>query len=224
MKHFGNENYKPENYRYIGKVNVPRKDAREIVTGKCTFLDDFTLPRMLIGRALRSPHAHARIVHIDVEKAKKVEGVAAVLTYKDVDQSWKMGWPPMKPILGQELMYVGDPVALIAAETREIADAAAELIEVEYEVLPSVLDGMKAVKDGAPQLYPDQFKNNIVTPGYPPFQKDGPFWHLVKGDVDKGFEECAYIAEDTVEFSKMAAPTATSRARYPRLCPRQSWP
>ena len=208
MKHFGNENYKPENYRYIGKVNVSRKDAREIVTGKCTFLDDFTLPRMLIGRALCSSHAHARIVHIDVEKAKKVEGVAAVLTYKDVDQSWKMGWPPMKPILGQELMYVGDPVALIAAETREIADAAAELIEVEYEVLPSVLDGMEAVKDGAPQLYPDQFKNNIVTPGYPPFQKDGPFWHLVKGDVDKGFEECAYIAEDTVEFSKMAAPAA----------------
>ena len=202
MKHFRNENYKPENYRYIGKVNVSRKDAREIVTGKCTFLDDFTLPRMLIGRALRSPHAHARIVHIDVEKAKKVEGVAAVLTYKDVDQSWKMGWPPMKPILGQELMYVGDPVALIAAETREIADAAAELIEVEYEVLPSVLDGMEAVKDGAPQLYPDQFKNNIVTPGYPPFQKDGPFWHLVKGDVDKGFEECAYIAEDTVEVFK----------------------
>ena len=208
MRHFGNENYKPENYRYVGKVNVPRKDAKEIVTGKCTFLDDFTLPRMLIGRALRSPHAHARIVHINVEKARKLEGVAAVLTYKDVDQSWKMGWPPMKPILGQDLLYVGDPVALIAAETREIADAAAELIEVEYEVLPAVLDGMEAAKDGAPQLYPGQFKNNIVTPGYPPFQKDGPFWHLIKGDVDKGFEECAYIAEDTVEFSKMAAPAA----------------
>ena len=208
MKHFGNENYKPENYRYVGKVNVPRKDAKEIVTGKCTFLDDFTLPRMLIGRALRSPHAHARIVHIDVEKARKLEGVAAVLTYKDVDQSWKMGWPPMKPILGQDLLYVGVPVALIAAETREIADAAAELIEGEYGGLPAVLDGMEAAKDGAPQLYPGQFKNNIVTPGYPPFQKDGPFWHLIKGDVDKGFEECAYIAEDTVEFSKMAAPAA----------------
>lgn len=208
MKHFGNENYKPENYRYIGKVNVPRKDAREIVTGKCTFLDDFTLPRMLIGRALRSPYAHARIVNINVEKAKKMEGVAAVLTYKDIDQSWRMGWPPTKPILGQELMYVGDPVALIAAESKEIADAAAELIEVEYEELPAVLDGMEAVKDGAPQLYPDLYKNNIVTPGYPPFQKDGPFWHLVKGDPDKGFEECAYIAEDTIEFSKMAAPAA----------------
>lgn len=213
MKHFGNENYSQENYRYVGRVNVPRKDAREIVTGKCTFLDDFTLPRMLIGRAKRSPHAHARIKSINVEKAKKLNGVAAVLTYKDIDQSWLMGWPPMKPILGETVLYVGDPVALVAAETREIADEAIELIEVEYEVLPAVTSGIEAIKDGAPQLYPDMFKNNIVTPGYPPFQKDGPFWHLVKGDPEKGFEECAYIAEDTVEFSKMAAPASPEPPR-----------
>lgn len=208
MKHFGNENYSPENYRYVGRVNVPRKDAREIVTGKCTFLDDFSLPQLLIGRARRSPHAHARIKSINVEKARALNGVAAVLTYKDIDQSWLMGWPPMKPILGERVLYVGDPVALVAAETREIADEAIELIEVEYEVLPAVTSGIEAIKDGAPQLYPGMFKNNIVTPGYPPFQKDGPFWHLVKGDPEKGFEECAYIAEDTVEFSKMAAPAS----------------
>lgn len=208
MKHFGNENYSSENYRYVGRVNVPRKDAREIVTGKCTFLDDFSLPQLLIGRAKRSPHAHARIKSINVEKARALNGVAAVLTYKDIDQSWLMGWPPMKPILGERVLYVGDPVALVAAETREIADEAIELIEVEYEVLPAVTSGIEAIKDGAPQLYPGMFKNNIVTPGYPPFQKDGPFWHLVKGDPEKGFEECAYIAEDTVEFSKMAAPAS----------------
>ena len=170
MKHFGNENYSPENYRYVGRVNVPRKDAREIVTGKCTFLDDFSLPQLLIGRAKRSPHAHARIKSINVEKARALNGVAA--------------------------------------ETREIADEAIELIEVEYEVLPAVTSGIEAIKDGAPQLYPGMFKNNIVTPGCPPFQKDGPFWHLVKGDPEKGFEECACIAEDTVEFSKMAAPAS----------------
>ena len=208
MKHFGNENYTQENYRYVGRVNVPRKDAREIVTGKCTFLDDFTLPQMLIGRSKRSPHAHARIKSINVERAKALNGVAAVLTYKDIDQSWLMGWPPMKPILGETVLYVGDPVALVAAETREIADAAIELIDVEYEVLPAVTSGIEAVKDGAPQLYPGMFEHNIVMPGYPPFQKDGAFWHLVKGDPEKGFEECAYIAEDTVEFSKMAAPAS----------------
>ncbi len=79
---------------------------------------------------------------------------------------------------------------------------------MEYEVLPAVTSGIEAVKDGAPQLYPGMFEHNIVTPGYPPFQKDGAFWHLVKGDPEKGFEECAYIAEDTVEFSKMAAPAS----------------
>ena len=56
MNYFNDENYRPENYRYVGKVNVPRKEARDILTGKCVFLDDFTLPKMLIGRALRSPH------------------------------------------------------------------------------------------------------------------------------------------------------------------------
>ncbi len=208
MKHFGNENYTQENYKYIGRVNVPRKDAKDILTGKCTFLDDFTLPRMLIGRTLRSPYAHARIKNINVDKARALNGVAAVLTWKDVDQNWKLGWPPMKPILGEFVMYAGDLVALVAAETVEIANEALELIEVEYEVLPAVLDGIEALKDDAPQLYPEMFKNNIVTPGFPPFQKDGPFWHLIRGDVEAGFEECEYIAEDTVEFSKMGAPAA----------------
>lgn len=207
MKNFGDQNYNPEQYKYVGKVNVPRKDAAELVTGKAVFLDDFKVPRMLIGKMLRSPYAHARIKSIDVEEAKKLNGVVTVITYKDVDQNWKMGWPPTKPILGEEVMYVGDAVAMVAAETESIAEEALELIKVEYEVLPAVVNALEAVKDGAPQLY-DMFKNNIITPGYPPFQKDGPFWHLVKGDVEKGFEECAYVAEDTVEFAKMPAPNA----------------
>ena len=201
------DDFKPENYRYVGKNAAPRKDAKAIVSGKAVFLDDFTLPGMLIGYTLRSPHPHAMIKSIRTEEAKKQNGVLAVLTYEDVDQSWKMGWPPQKPILCPHLRYIGDPVALIAAVDLETAKKAAELIQVEYEVLPCVTDGMEAIKDGAPQLY-EEFPNNVVTPGYPPFQKDGPFWHLVKGDVEKGFEECASIAEDTVEFAKMPAPLA----------------
>lgn len=208
MKHFDNMNYSPENYNYVGKVNVPRIDGKDLITGKATFLDDFSLPQMLYGRTLRSPHAHAIVKNINVEKAKAVNGVVTVVTWKDVDQNWKVGWPPSKPIISEKVMYVGDVVALVAAESVEIANEAIELIEVEYEVLPSVTSGLEAIKDGAPQLYPEVFKNNIITPGYPPFQKDGPFWHLVKGDIEEGFEECAYIAEDTVEFSKMAAPAA----------------
>ncbi|WP_142501328.1 xanthine dehydrogenase family protein molybdopterin-binding subunit [Klebsiella sp. 2680] len=201
------DDYKPENYRYIGKVNVPRKDAQGIVTGKTTFLDDFSLPRMLTGKSLKSPYAHARIISINTEKAKALKGVAAVLTYKEADPTWLLGYPPSKPILGQEMQYIGDTVALVAAESAEIAMEAIDLIEVEYEQLPVITNGIDAVKEGVTQLY-KEFKNNIVTPGYPPFQKDGPFWHLIRGDVEKGFDECAICAEDTVEFAKMAAPLA----------------
>jgi hypothetical protein len=201
------DEYKPQNYRYIGKINAPRKDARDIVTGKATFLDDFTLPRTLIGKSLKSPYAHALIEEIDVEKARKLKGVAAVITYKEADQNWKLGWPPVKPIVSRKMRYVGDTVALVAAETAEIAKAALDLIEVRYELLPDVIDGISAAKDGAPRLY-EEFERNIVTPGYPPFQKDGPFWQLFKGDVETGFEECAFVADDTVEFAKMAAPMA----------------
>lgn len=195
-----------KDYKYVGK-NVTRKDGKAIVTGKATFLDDYFIPNMLIGKSLKSPHPHAKIISINVDKAKELKGVYAVLTYKDVDQNWLLGWPPQKPIMGEKVLYIGDTVALVAADNEEIAKAAIELIEVEYEILPYVVDGLEAQKEDAPQLYP-QFKQNIVTPGYPPFQKDGPFWRLVKGDIDKGFEECAYIAEDTVSFAKMPAPNA----------------
>lgn len=192
------------NYRYVGK-NTARKDAKDIVTGKAIFLDDFSLPDMLIGKSLKSPYPHARIVSIDTEKAKQLTGVHAVLTYKDVDQNWKMGWPPQKPIMGEKVLYVGDTVALVAADTEEIASRALDLIDVEYEQYAAVYDGISALKDDAPRLY-DAFDHNIVPPGYPPFQKDGAFWHLETGDVEKGFAECEYIAEDTIEFNKMPAP------------------
>ena len=75
-------------------------------------------------------------------------------------------------------------------------------------MLPAVFNGFDALKEGAPELYPDVCVGNVVPPGFPPFQKDGPFWHLIRGDVEEGFKECKYIAEDTVEFAKMAAPAA----------------
>ena len=77
------------NYRYIGK-ETPRKDARNIVTGKAQFFDDIKVPGMLYGKVLRSPHAHANITHIDVSRAKGLTGVRAVLTHKDVPP-WEWG-------------------------------------------------------------------------------------------------------------------------------------
>ncbi|HOO29291.1 MAG TPA: xanthine dehydrogenase family protein molybdopterin-binding subunit, partial [Lachnospiraceae bacterium] len=160
----------PKDYKYVGK-STPRKDAVDIVTGKAVFLDDFNVADQLIGKSLKSPYSHAMIKSIHTEKAKALPGIKAVLTYEDCNQDWKMGWPPQKPILDRHLRYIGDSVALVAGETEEICNEALDLIEVEYDVLPAVYDGLSALEEDAPQLY-DEFKNNIVTPGYPPFQQD----------------------------------------------------
>ncbi|MEM2546368.1 MAG: xanthine dehydrogenase family protein molybdopterin-binding subunit, partial [Candidatus Bathyarchaeia archaeon] len=125
-----------QKYRFIGKP-TPRKDAVDIVTGRARYINDVKLPGMLIGRVLRSPYPHAIIKNIDVEKAKKLPGVKAVLTYKDVPD-WKIGLPLHLRVLDRKVRFVGDSVALVAAETEEIASEALKLINVEYEPLPAV--------------------------------------------------------------------------------------
>jgi CO/xanthine dehydrogenase Mo-binding subunit len=145
-----------EHYRHIGKATV-RKDAVDIVTGSVTYIDDIKMPGMLHGKVLRSPHAHADIKYIDTTKVAQLRGVRAVLTYKDVPD-WKIGIPePHQRVLDRRVRYVGDGVALVAAATPEIAGEALDLIEVDYDVLPSVTDMDEALKPNAPQLYNAQF-------------------------------------------------------------------
>ena len=193
-------------YRYIGK-NTQRLDAVDIVTGKTTFLDDFKLPKMLIGKALRSPHPHAKIKSIDVSTARAMTGVHGVLTYKEVSDSWRVGWPLYRPFMGEKLTYVGDIVALVAAETEEIADEAIDLIQVEYEVLKPVFTALESLAPGAPQMY-ETLPGNLVPPGYPPFQPHGPFWQIKREDIEEGFKKAAFVAEDTIHFNKMCPPLA----------------
>lgn len=193
-------------YKYIGK-NCVRKDAYEIVQGKAIFTDDYAISNLLYGKSMKSPYAHANIISIDTSEAKKLPGVHAVLTHEDCDPNWKFGWPPQKSVLSKRLMYAGDPVAIVAADTLDIAKAAIDLIKVEYEVLTPVYSPREALKDGAPQLY-EEFDHNIVPPGYPPIQPEGPYWHLVRGDADKAFEDCEYVIEDSIDFDKKAVPCA----------------
>ena len=202
-------NGRPAPYRHIGKYRV-RADARDIVTGRCTFLDDYSVPRMIYAQVLRSPYAHALITKIDVEKARSFPGVHAVITYKDMPKGWSMGWPVHKDLMAQEVYYVGDPVAVIAADTVDIARDAMQLIEVEYKQLPAVFDAIESLKPDAPVLYPGKFKSgtNEVDPGVPHFQPEGPWWHVEGGDVEQGFKESAYVADSMVEFNKMCSPNA----------------
>jgi CO/xanthine dehydrogenase Mo-binding subunit len=176
------------NYRYIGK-DTPRKDARNIVTGRAQYLDDVSLPNMLIGKVLRSPLPHANIKSIDVSKAAALPGVHAVLTYKDVtDATW--GIPVHMKLLDKKVRFVGDAVALVAADTAQIADEAVELIKVEYEPLQACYNVEEALQPGQPQLY-DQYPNNIIP------QITKLLQNVIKGDVDKGFAEADEIIEGT---------------------------
>ena len=189
------------NYRYIGR-HVNRADGRELISGRRQFIDDVRIPGMLTARVLRSPYPHANIVDIHVEKAKALAGVKAVLTYKDAPD-WKCGLPQHRRVLDRRVRFTGDSVALVAAETLEAADEACKLIEVEYEELPFVLDCEEAIKPEAPQLY-EEFPGNVL-PKVTPFSEE-PFNQIHVGDVEKAFEEAAYVAEGYYCYDKLPHP------------------
>jgi xanthine dehydrogenase molybdenum-binding subunit len=192
----------PNQYRFIGKA-TPRKDAVEIVTGRAKFIGDIDLPNMLYGKVLRSPYPHANIKSVDTSQAKNLNGVKAVLTHEDAPK-WKGGLPPHVKVLDSKVRYVGDAVALVAAETEEIAEEALERIDVEYEQLPAVYDVEEAIKDGAPQLY-TEFFNNVLPRGCPLF---GPqaLQEVIAGDIGKGLEEADFIAEGTCSYENIPNP------------------
>jgi len=160
---------------------VQRRDARQKVTGGLSFGGDYPQEGFLHGKILRSPHPHALIKSIDVEKAKKLPGVAAVLTAKDVPGRNGFGViiPDQPVICGDRVRFVGDAVALVAAETEEIALKALSLVAIKYEPLPAIFDPREALKPGAPAIHE---KGNLLN-----------HHKLRKGDVEKGFTEAEVI-------------------------------
>jgi CO/xanthine dehydrogenase Mo-binding subunit len=189
-------------YRHIGKA-THRKDARAIVTGSAKYIDDIKLPGMLVGRVLRSPYPHARIKQIDTSKAKAYPGVKAVLTYKNAPP-WIGGIPYHRPVLDSTMRFVGDAVALVAAETEQSAEEALELIEVEYEQLPAVYNMEEAIKPGAPQLH-ERIPGNVFPRGYRPIGEKA-LQEVVMGDVEKGLKEADFITEGTCSYENIPNP------------------
>ena len=190
------------NYRHIGKA-TERADARDIVTGRTRYLSDLEVPRMLYGRVLRSPHAHAHIVSIDVSAARALPGVEAVLTHADVPD-WRVGTPRTVRVLDSTVRFAGDSVALVAATTEAVAERALELIEVEYEPLPAVLTMDEALAPGAPEIFPEA-PGNVVSPGTPWF---GPecLVNVQMGDVERGFSEADAVAEGVCGYENIPNP------------------
>jgi len=146
----------------IGKPE-PKVDAVKLAAGKPVYTDDIEMRGMLHAAMLTSPHAHAIIRHIDASKARALPGVHAVLTHKDIarvyyasgGQSYPNPLPYDQVSLDHKVRHVGDRVAVVAAETPEIAREALQLIEVDYEVLPAVFDPLEAMQPGAPVIHDD---------------------------------------------------------------------
>jgi len=190
--------------RVVGTRPI-RPDGVDKVTGRANFGADMTMPGMLWGRIKRSPHAHARIVSINTEKARELPGVRAIITRADfpdiTPERAHIGAAPhnlhhlsLNCMAKGKVLYEGHPVASVAATSQLIAEQALDLIEVEYEILPHVMDVEAAMAEDAPLLH-----DNIFTAGIEPEpEKPSNIAKVVrfaKGDVETGFKEAEVIIE-----------------------------
>ncbi|HDD54662.1 MAG TPA: 2Fe-2S iron-sulfur cluster binding domain-containing protein [Chloroflexi bacterium] len=170
----------------VGQV-VPRPEAKEKVTGEAIYTDDISFPDMLYGATLRAGVPHGRVKTLDISKARELPGVQAVLTAEDIPGRLNHGliiqdWPALVGV-GQKVRYVGDAIAIVAADTQDIARQALDLIEVDIEPLPAVTDPVDAYKEDAPLVHES---GNLLK-------------HIKvnKGDIQKGFQEAEVVFEDT---------------------------
>jgi len=197
-----------ETYQTVGKPEK-KVDAVKLVQGKPAFTADIDMRGMLYARVLRSPHAHALIKRIDTSKAKDLKGVAAVLTWQDIPrvvystagQSDPIPGPLDAFSLDRKVRFVGDRVAMVAAETAEIAEKALSLIDVEYELLDAIIDSRDAMKPDAIRIHDE--------PEFVNFADSNPEKNLAAhiridiGDVEKGFAEADEIFEAEYEVPKV---------------------
>jgi CO/xanthine dehydrogenase Mo-binding subunit len=177
----------------VGRIEGPEK-----VGGRTLYTADVELPGMLWGRCLRSPYAHARILRVNTDKAKKVKGVVAVLTAGDVSP-FRVGLSLQDtPLLARgKVRFMGEKVAAVAAENLDAADEALSLIEVDYEELPGVFDPRKAMCAGAPLVHEDLPSYKGFHP--PPETLPNVFaiQNWTAGDVAAGFKEADLVIEHT---------------------------
>ena len=185
-------------YQVIGK-STPRIEGAAKVTGNARYAADFTLPGTIWGKCLHAPYAHARIVRIDTTRARALPGVHAVLTGADTRDGglWGRGVKDAPPLAFDRVRYYGERVAAVAADDEDVAQAALDLIDVDYEEWPAVFDPFEALGDGAPILHPDfnsyfGFKLKHDRPSNVHHQS-----RLERGDVEQGFAEADVVVENT---------------------------
>ena len=195
--------------RVLGKSIKRREDPR-FITGRGTYVDDVKLPGTTVAAFVRSPHAHARIKKIDTAAALKHPGVVAIFTGKDMTgvNSLPCGWllpglkvPPHPPLATEAARYVGDPVAIVIAESQSAAQDAAEKVKVTWEVLPAVSATDQATAKGAPQIHEVAPSNEAFT------------WQI--GDaaaVDTAFGSASRVVKKKIVNQRLVANPMEPRA------------
>ncbi|MBI3076881.1 MAG: xanthine dehydrogenase family protein molybdopterin-binding subunit [Deltaproteobacteria bacterium] len=184
--------------RFVGQ-SVKRLEDPRLLTGRGAFMDELRVSNMMHAAILRSPHAHARIRGVDTAEALKVPGVRAVLTGEDVRRmSRPFSMAVQIPVRYYSLAvdkarFVGEPVAVVIAKDRYVAEDAADLVQVDYEPLPPVVDIEKAMEPGAPLLH-EELGSNIANHRL-----------LRYGDVDRAFSEADRIVRGTYHFPKYSS-------------------
>lgn len=184
-------------FKFVGK-SIPRLEGAEKVSGKTRYAADVDIPDALWAKILRSSLPHARLLKVDTSNAAKLPGVHAVITSADI--------PPVltglrmkdMPVLARDrVRYVGEPIAAVAADSAEIANAALNLIEVQYEELPFVTDPVEAIRPAAPVLHenPGAYKNAPERSTELPNVQSYGQWS--NGDVEEGFKKAARVFEHT---------------------------
>src|SRR5499425_2073937 len=201
-------------------ASIKRREDPRFITGKGNYTDDLKLPGMTYAAFVRSPHAHAKIAGIDTSKAKAVPGVVAVFTGKDMTgvNSLPCGWDlnkgknipgvvqdlvmvPHMPLTSDVARHVGDPVAVVIAESQDAANDAAELVAVQWQPLPSVTATDRAAQASAPTLH-------TTAPGNVAFK-----WELGGGDIDAAFKSAAVVVKKRIINQRLVA-----NAMEPRAC------
>jgi len=164
--------------------SVPMLDSRARVTGAVEYMVNLKVPHMLVGKIVRSGVPHAYVRNVDASNAEKISGVVAVLTRADISKLYGTGIADQGVVAIDRVRFVGEPVAVIAAEDRDAAEDATGRVEIAYDELPTIYGELDAVKSGAPILH-EKFPNNI-------FRRA----KLRHGDIEKGFADADEIFED----------------------------
>jgi carbon-monoxide dehydrogenase large subunit len=195
---------------YIGR-SVPRPNAKRLLAGRGRYVTDIRLPRMLHAAFLRSPHAHARILAVDADQARALDGVHLVATGVDLakictpwtgtlDHFKGMISEPQLPLPLQRVVWAGQAVVAVVAESRALAEDALELINVDYEELPAVVDIDAACEPGSPLVNPADHSNVCFRS------------QLDSGGVDDAFARAAHVVEQEFSFGRHTPVTLEPRA------------